>query len=208
ISPFRQLPEDIVRVISVACLETRWNPTMANTEAPVLLTQISRATRMIALKTPELWAAIHIPIIMAVQPEVMGTAQLIMTARAKGVEEWLLRRSGNLPLHISVYERHKYNETQQLASEIIDILLACRSRWKNVHFSCNPTTLSHVALLTRFEVPLLQSLTIYPSDYSPDGVDIWRNSNILKTPTLQRFCQLSQDSTPTYPVNGSNLTHL
>ncbi len=49
LSPFRQLPEDIVRAIFVACLETRWNPTMANTEAPVLLTQISRATRMIAL---------------------------------------------------------------------------------------------------------------------------------------------------------------
>ncbi|KJA17581.1 hypothetical protein HYPSUDRAFT_125295, partial [Hypholoma sublateritium FD-334 SS-4] len=55
LSPFRQLPEDIVREIFVACLETRRNPTMANTEAPVLLTQISSATRRIALSTPALW---------------------------------------------------------------------------------------------------------------------------------------------------------
>ncbi|KJA22403.1 hypothetical protein HYPSUDRAFT_95857, partial [Hypholoma sublateritium FD-334 SS-4] len=63
LAPFRRLPEDVARAIFVACLETRWNLTMAETEAPVLLTRISRATRMIALETPGLWAAIHIPII-------------------------------------------------------------------------------------------------------------------------------------------------
>ncbi len=78
LSPFRQLPEDVVRAIFVACLETRWNPTMANTEAPVLLTRISRATRLIALTTPELWAAIHIPIITSVPVEVVDNQQNLL----------------------------------------------------------------------------------------------------------------------------------
>ena len=124
LSPFRQLPEDIVRAIFVACLETRWNPTMANTEAPVLLTRISRATRMIAFTTPELWTAIHIPIITSVPIEVMDTAESIMTARTEGVKEWLLRRSGNLPLSISVYEKPRIRRaTRFLNSNIADALI-------------------------------------------------------------------------------------
>ncbi|KJA22405.1 hypothetical protein HYPSUDRAFT_41025 [Hypholoma sublateritium FD-334 SS-4] len=208
LSPFRQLPEDVVRAIFVACLETRWNPTMAKTEAPVLLTRISRATRMIALTTSALWAAIHIPIITSVKREVMDTAQSIMTARAKGVKEWLLRRSGNLPLHISVYENRAYSGTRNVTSEIIDILTACCSRWKNVYFSCCPTTLSRISSLTQSEVPFLQSLAISPVGYSSDEIHFWRNTEILKSPTLKKFHDSGKGKTLCYPINWLNLTHL
>ncbi|KJA22411.1 hypothetical protein HYPSUDRAFT_656867 [Hypholoma sublateritium FD-334 SS-4] len=209
LSPFRQLPEDVVRAIFVACLEWRCNPTMAKTEAPVLLTRISRATRMIALTTPRLWAAIHIPIITSVQLEVMDTAKSVMNARARGVKEWLLRRSGDLPLRISVYETN-YNGTQELTSDVIDILIACCSRWKNVHFTCRPTTLSGVLSLSRFDVPLLQSLAMYPTTFTPDEINLWKNSDILQSPMLKKFGYLgfSNGVPPKYPVNWSNLTHL
>ncbi|KJA24688.1 hypothetical protein HYPSUDRAFT_38391 [Hypholoma sublateritium FD-334 SS-4] len=217
LSPFRQLPEDVVRVIFVACLETRWNPTMAKTEAPVLLTQISRATRMIALTTPELWAAIHIPIILSTTPETEDTAKSIMTARTEGAKEWLLRRSGNLPLHISVYENREFSQietTRFLGSEFIDdlihVIIACRSRWKNVHFSCNPTTISHVSMLNQYDVPLLQSLSV-STFTTPNGQsrgDFWRNSDILQAPMLKKFRQMGSGGVSTYPVNWPNLTHL
>ncbi|KJA14916.1 hypothetical protein HYPSUDRAFT_48769 [Hypholoma sublateritium FD-334 SS-4] len=208
LSPFRQLPEDVVRAIFVACLETRWNPTMANTEAPVLLTQISRATRMIALTTPELWAAIHIPITISVRPEVMDTAQSITTARAEGVEEWLLRRSGNHPLHISVNENSEHDGTHALTSRIIDILMACCFRWKNVYFSCSSATLSRISSLSQFDIPLLESLAISSWTDSDDEIDFWRNSDMLKSPALKRFRYLGRNAVLTFPVNWSNLTDL
>ncbi|KJA17068.1 hypothetical protein HYPSUDRAFT_146928, partial [Hypholoma sublateritium FD-334 SS-4] len=55
ISPFRRLPDDIIRAIFVACLDRMRNPTMAHTEAPVILTRISSYTRRLALASPELW---------------------------------------------------------------------------------------------------------------------------------------------------------
>ncbi|KJA15917.1 hypothetical protein HYPSUDRAFT_47978 [Hypholoma sublateritium FD-334 SS-4] len=215
LTPFRQLPEDVVRAIFVACLETRWNPTMANTEAPVLLTQISRATRMIALTTPELWASIHIPIIVCVRTEVMDIAKSIMTARAEGVKEWLLRRSGNLPLHISVYESREYGPTtRSLDSDsgvidvLIDVLVACSSRWKTVHFLCRPTFLSHISPLNRSDVPLLQSLTMSTFVNLEEEDNLWINSDILKAPMLQTFRQTGAGEASLYPVNWPNLTHL
>ncbi len=212
LSSFRQLPEDIVRAIFVACLETRWNPTMANTEAPVLLTQISRATRMIALTTPELWAAIHIPILVAVPLEALDAAESIMTARTEGVKEWL-RRSRNLPLSISVYEKLRvrgatHSLRYEIADALIGVLAACCSRWKNMHFSCRSTTLSQLASLNELSVPLLRSLGIFSSSSSDDEEDLWRDSGILKAPMLTRFLQLGSTSVSTFPIKWSSLTHL
>ncbi len=212
LSPFRQLPEDVVRAIFVACLETRRNPTMANTEAPVLLTQVSRATRMISLTTPELWAAIHIPIIVSVPLEVIDLANSVMSARAEGVSEWLLRRSGNLPLYISVSENRKWESVElfncEMSDTLINVLISCRSRWKNVQLSCRSTIASRVSSLSPFHVPLLQSLTISTLTGLGDEVDIWRDNSILKAPMLKRFCHMDSRATYFYPLNWRNLTHL
>ncbi len=212
LSPFRQLPEDVVRAIFVACLETRRNPTMANTEAPVLLTQVSRATRMIALTTPELWAAIHIAIIVSVPLEVIDVANSVMSARAEGVSEWLLRRSGNLPLYISVSENRKWESVElfncEMSDTLINVLISCRSRWKNVQLSCRSTIASRVSSLSPFHVPLLQSLTISTLTGLGDEVDIWRDNSILKAPMLKRFCHMDSRATYFYPLNWRNLTHL
>ncbi|KJA21406.1 hypothetical protein HYPSUDRAFT_42054 [Hypholoma sublateritium FD-334 SS-4] len=54
LSPFRRLPEDIIREIFSACLEPGRNPTMSNRNAPMLLTQISSGLRQIAITTPVL----------------------------------------------------------------------------------------------------------------------------------------------------------
>ncbi len=207
LSPFRQLPEDVVRAIFVACLETRWNPSMANTQAPVLLTHISRATRMIALSTPELWAAIHIPIIKSVRADVnqLAQSQAIMTARARGVEEWLLRRAGDVPLRISVYEIREYSgniDIHELSSRHHNrhshILLL---QVEGCSFSCRPTTLSRVASLTRFDVPLLQSFSIssFSYSFSLDETHIWRQSDVLKSPMLKKLRLLGRHPTAHLP---------
>ena len=202
LSPFRQLPEDIVREIFTACLPTRRNPTMSCTEAPVLLTQISSATRRIALATPELWAAIHITFEL---PRRMKYAKSAMAARAEGVEEWLLRRSGNLPLHISVHfpGMMSYRE-RDLGESVLDILFSYCSRWKSALFSCVPQSLSRISTLTHTDVPILNSLSCLPHRCDNDIID-WNSSSVLKAPNLRRLIiPVSSD----YVANWSGLTHI
>ncbi|KJA18403.1 hypothetical protein HYPSUDRAFT_190971, partial [Hypholoma sublateritium FD-334 SS-4] len=208
LSPFRQLPEDIVREIFVACLPTGRNPTMSHTEAPVLLTRISSATRRISLATPALWAAIHIPIVEF--PERMDYAKSVMAARAKGVKEWLLRRSGSLPLHISVHHSRNYPLDNYLGEETIDIVMSCCSRWRNVSFSNLPNILSRFSTMTAHDVPFLDSLSVQPDQRSErEDIKHWKSTSILMAPNLRRLSlsgivpRLSE-----YSVNWSNLTHI
>ena len=94
-SPFRRLPVDIIREIFSACIDRTRNPTLAPSTAPTLLTHISSGLRHLALSTPELWTAIHIPITKYVK----GTTYARRIIKkdifpcAHGVEEWLIRRS-------------------------------------------------------------------------------------------------------------------
>ncbi|KAJ6559915.1 hypothetical protein B0H19DRAFT_945196, partial [Mycena capillaripes] len=55
LSPARQLPEDIVRAIFMACTPSTRDPATSSQETPLLLSQICRSWRSIALATPRLW---------------------------------------------------------------------------------------------------------------------------------------------------------
>lgn len=138
-SPFCRLPDDIIREIFIACIDPTWNPAMSWREAPVLLTRISSATRCFALHTPALWAAIHISILRTTKqssPEQKAANEAITVARARGVEEWLLRRSSSMLLRISVEEPCDHTPpncfgTNPLSDKIIWILQRCSSRWQD-----------------------------------------------------------------------------
>ncbi|KJA25729.1 hypothetical protein HYPSUDRAFT_37174 [Hypholoma sublateritium FD-334 SS-4] len=203
--PFRQLPEDVVREIFIACLPTGRNPTMSNREAPVLLTQISSATRRIALRTPALWAAIHITFSLPSGHEDFTT--FTMPARAKGVKEWLLRRSGSLPLHISVYHPGTPDLNDGIGQELIDILLSCCSRWRHVSFSYLPLSLLRISTLTHTDVPVLNSLSIC-SNHRDRYIIPWNSSPILTAPNLRRLAVSGMSKASDYLANWSNLTHI
>ena len=207
LSPFRQLPEDIVREVFIACLETERNPTMSNKEAPVLLTQISSATRMIALSTPTLWASIHIciPSLLSAS-SMMDRAKSDMDARTKGVEEWLLRRSGSCPLNISF---QNFDEDGLVfGNQIIDILLRCSSRWRYVRFSCLPEYLSRISELTSTDFPVLHSLSVYCDNSGTENNNHWAKGSIFAAPNLQRLSIMGTANLSNIPTTWSNLTHL
>ncbi len=96
-APFLRLPDDIVREIFAACLDLETYPTMSKKEAPTLLTQISSSLRWIALAAPELWTAIHIPIIGSVSPNISGLAQFVMDKRADGCKGMAAAALGKSP---------------------------------------------------------------------------------------------------------------
>ena len=61
LAPVRRLPTDVLGVIFRHCLATHRNPVISTSEAPILLTQICRDWRSIALSIPQLWSRLYIP---------------------------------------------------------------------------------------------------------------------------------------------------
>ncbi|KAJ6578974.1 hypothetical protein B0H10DRAFT_1745005, partial [Mycena sp. CBHHK59/15] len=59
VSPVRRLPDDVVREIFAASLPSEY-AVMDGAESPLLLCQICRLWRHLALSTPRLWASLHV----------------------------------------------------------------------------------------------------------------------------------------------------
>lgn len=213
ISPLRRIPEDIYREIFMSCISTEANPTMSSRDAPVLLTRITSGMRRIALTTPTLWAAIHIPIFVRVKSAIMDVAKSVMEARKLGVEEWLLRRSGQLPLCISVTEVNDTDGEQSipehLVQSIIQTILSCCSRWKdiNLFLYCTTATVPFLSLAPE-ETPQLCGFTLRSAHMLTTDVNeqpaILRSKNIRKIGGYSMLHLL----TPISQVCWSRLTHL
>lgn len=211
LSPFRRLPEDMIREIFSACLDPGHNSTMSNKNAPMFLTQISSGLRQIAVTTPVLWTSIHIPIPRLSRTVLENGSKALAVKRAEGVREWLLKRSGSLPLNISVYDPARDYEIydNDVPKEIIDILLSCCSRWKSVVFSGLPQSYFRVAALKESDTPLLQSLTLYLGRHPEIPPEIWAESGLLSGPSFERFALHGHAETfSRYAVNWANITHL
>lgn len=136
LSPIRQLPVELLPQIFIACLPTDRNPTMCNDEAPMLLTVICSHWRRVALSTPRIWAAIHIPI---PQPECIPESppgedgeDLMIQRRCNGVKEFL-SRSGSLPLMISIYFNGLWGSSVSWRTTApIKIIIPFAVRWKDI----------------------------------------------------------------------------
>lgn len=220
ISPFRRLPDDIVRCIFAACLDSNLtrNPTMACTKAPVLLTRISSYTRRLALASPELWAALHIPIMTYLRTN-KSDRKAIMAARVRGVEEWLLRRAGQIPLCISVHEPRSPYDTigwnNPFTHQIVDILLQCCTRWRDVSFLLVSTSaVRRITALTAADCPLLRSISLQGrNEGGISGANAWKESQLFRAPALQKFSTTLSEpghGMPIYEfsINWENITNL
>ncbi|KAJ7063961.1 hypothetical protein C8F01DRAFT_954719, partial [Mycena amicta] len=60
LAPVRRLTDDILRVIFLATLSSHRDTAICADEGPLLVAQICRLWRDVALSTPRLWASIHI----------------------------------------------------------------------------------------------------------------------------------------------------
>ncbi|KIM41467.1 hypothetical protein M413DRAFT_57011, partial [Hebeloma cylindrosporum] len=96
LSPMRRLPTDILREIFYRCLHSTRNPIISATEAPMLLTRVCSLWRSVALTSPNIWAALHIP-----HPDLHKIVSEVMERRCQVVKEWL-ERSGSCLLSLSI----------------------------------------------------------------------------------------------------------
>ncbi|KAJ6470711.1 hypothetical protein DFH09DRAFT_1380699 [Mycena vulgaris] len=148
-SSARRLPDDIVRVIFVACLPPNRNPAMSGDEPPILLCQICRSWRSIALMTPRLWAAIQI--VVPAQPRLQHVTSLVTA--------WL-GGSGTVPHRVSMV-LSQTSEGRRDGTLLVSTLVAESRRWEDLQleFPTHHPTFPLTSLSPE-DVPLLQSITL------------------------------------------------
>ncbi|KAF5372813.1 hypothetical protein D9757_011104 [Collybiopsis confluens] len=169
ISPFRRLPAEIISEIFIRCLPTDRNPTRSMTEAPLLLTVISKSLREIALSTPQLWNALHVFLPNSSFSNSVGMEELepLIERRREGLEAWF-KRSRCLPLSISVYLSGYGRLAGSVSDSYVDFLksiISFSNRWKRIQLHLSPFFVDMlnalVADLSPEDIPMLESLDVF-----------------------------------------------
>lgn len=158
----------------MTCIDKGEKPTLSNRSAPVLLTHICSELRQIALRTP-LWSNLH----------VWGSK----TGQFEGAKEWLLRRSGTLPLGLAF-------GYVDIGHELVD---TC-SRWKDLTLSA---FVPCIANLNGSDLPLLRSISLQQHHSM-------RSDRLLSSTALTslHFLAIADLSPYLRAVNWANLKHL
>ncbi|KAJ7919486.1 hypothetical protein B0H13DRAFT_245365 [Mycena leptocephala] len=192
VSPVRRLPEDIIRAIFLASLSTHRNPAISSEEAPLLLCQICRLWRSIALATPRMWAAIHIAV-----PD-QSRLQRLMDRVAIWFE-----RSGVVPLEISVAISKTCPSIDDI-SPLDSALIAVSRRWKSLDIPLSDG--SPVLSLTSENIPLLEVVKISQRDQfsGPDCTSLL----FLAACSLHSLTLPGSPNCQDTPVSWRCLTHL
>ncbi|KAL0581137.1 hypothetical protein V5O48_000926 [Marasmius crinis-equi] len=207
LSPFRRLPEDIVREIFLRCLDPY--PIRSTKRAPLLLTTICRSWRDIALATPRLWNSIHVflpstsALTMIIADDI-GKQKMkdeyrhLMEQRRAGVEI-RLKRSGSVPLSFSVsfgmrgrapmpIVEPKPDHRDVMMQSVLETFIQHRTRWKEVRFwgSVGSQIIQSLGTLKPEELPQLEALepsfSNWDIDWSLHNVD-----NLLSAPSLHKL---------------------
>ncbi|KAE9386760.1 hypothetical protein BT96DRAFT_61856 [Gymnopus androsaceus JB14] len=116
------------------------------TQAPLLLTTISRDWRRIAIGTPALWQSLHIP------SQISSPA---MERRTMGSTLWL-ERSRSLPISISLSLESIYRLSPESARgrhTYVETLLKFSSRVKELIFTGSFDDMAHLDALTLVSFP-------------------------------------------------------
>ena len=206
LSPFRRLPDDIVREILVACMDPTVVSIIDSGTAPLVFTLISSNFRQVALTTPQLWDSLHIEFNRYLPHLRKGGTPPHMRRYSQLVREWLIRRSGAMPLRILIKVncvfRGEYGLCDGLVDDITDTILACASRWKDIEFITPP--FSKISRLKATDVPSLCSLTLH----NKNSV-LLPSMAFLRAPKLSRLiiC-LDRTSPGNFSIKWHNITQL
>ncbi|KAH6914818.1 hypothetical protein BKA70DRAFT_1257122 [Coprinopsis sp. MPI-PUGE-AT-0042] len=201
-SHIRSLPSYILSIIFLQCLPTKGNALVTAHEAPLLLTQVCRRWRDLSLRTPLLWANIHLslPYNPAVLPgQELGDAnwRRRLRGRAKLLEVWL-SRSQPCPLRLSVAEGFgsygtPFADNGKEAEDVIKSILQHRARWRSLDIQTTPSLARTLLSLDPSQTPNLRDLDlklhvypsyngVVPSDMGPDFT-----LSTLSTPSLRKL---------------------
>ncbi|KJA14219.1 hypothetical protein HYPSUDRAFT_49350 [Hypholoma sublateritium FD-334 SS-4] len=195
LSTVRNLPEDVLREICIACVDSEVNvPALfyGDTPLPYRLAQISSGMRHIALTTPLIWASMNIYMDYDCDPLDYTQVCSILASRAN---RWF-ERAGGMALTVSItdttYSYARFQDVQADSSNILfNTLFSYSTCWKRFRFesSCRDELafppiidIRRVsAALSAADLPLLESITLR----CECGISMFRNSPIFSIPTLR-----------------------
>lgn len=204
LSPIRQIPPDILHEIFSYCLPTNRNPVMSTSEAPLILTQICRSWRSVALSSPRIWARIHIPICYDsdLNSEVLDEEESqvqnrlcyeTMQRRCEHIQNWL-SRSATFPISISIkyitygWNPHE-NQTEwedKIVKKLFQTVSTFASRWKDIEIQLPSDLYLHLeALISVASIPSLRHLKLSARNRGRSGSDEPFNFALIRSPGLQ-----------------------
>ncbi|KAJ7127676.1 hypothetical protein C8R44DRAFT_99150 [Mycena epipterygia] len=201
VSPARRLPDDIVRAIFTACLPSARNPTITSDEAPLLLCQLCRAWRSIALTTPRIWARIHI--VVPAQAKLQHITDVVST--------WFTR-SGTVPIDVSMV----YSQTCEVVCDISPLLsglISASRRWKNIQIILPRNDMDRLLPLSSNDVPLLQHMSLSlrargPRRFANEHSETTKAFRFLGSKSLRSVAFPSNKHFLQSPVSWGSLKHL
>ncbi|KAJ6477531.1 hypothetical protein C8R45DRAFT_1007246 [Mycena sanguinolenta] len=161
--PVLSLPAEITTEIFLRCTPSQSNLGESPSEAPLLLAQICRQWRQIALDTPHLWRSLHF----------RDGETCIELLRL-----WL-SRSGNLPLNLDL----KCWDLSR-ARALIEASLLHSHRWQDVKFGLHRRSFSEFDL-RHASLPLLHSISLVAQWISPDNDPFDDTFTITHAPSLR-----------------------
>jgi hypothetical protein len=207
---------DIWREIFTHCLPTHRNPILSFMEAPLLLTHVCSNWRSIAFSTPQIWNRIHIPLFQILQdpiwdipPSYLDNPAVLdlrfnLEMRSDQIREWL-RRSGSLPLSITVTNPSAQDGTTEYHRHLIDNIMEFSGRFKNLELMvmASHRLYSRCLRLSLSRLPMLTDLTVYSIPKTDDGSTTqWYDKGLFTAPNLRRLCigYLPPATTPTIEI--------
>ena len=233
LAPVRRIPTDVLGVMFSHCLATHRNPVMSASEAPILLTQICRDWRSIALSIPRLWSRLYIPTLgegrlVHYPPEALPYASVEeprkearmearMEARTEEVQRWL-RLSSACPLAITLIPTNN----QETYPPLLDSIIQSSRRWQQLELGYflypGSDVMTRLFNLSPDDLCMLRELRIY-SLYSPANIrsqeeqeDPWYQSGLLTAQGLRSIFIAALPQINTFnagiPPNWKNLNHL
>ncbi|KAJ7073116.1 hypothetical protein C8F01DRAFT_1045947 [Mycena amicta] len=207
LSPFRQVPDDVLREVFLRTLPDGRNAALSGTEGPLLLASVCKRWNDIALSMPCLWASMCV---------VVPTNTSKITPLCDTITTWL-QRSGIVPVKISIRHpntlmtsgRHDPRPAA-IARVLWPTLLAVSRRWKKLQIAAfTPEELTPLSGLSAAEVPLLEHVHLFGSQWENPSPDLLQTVlEFLNTSSLRSFtfegnlCPLPQS------VQWANLLHL
>ncbi len=222
-SPFRSLPDDVLRQIFLACLPRDYVPTIDFRQPPLLLTHISSHLRQVAFTTPRLWTAINIPILVPCLTEWLDgrdqsritNSMRTMNKYAWEADQWL-RRTGACDVEILLHEMGN-DVVSWCIDNIFKLLIARAPQWNSISLHCSAYSAQRFCYLlgqSSFEgldFPRLNQLSInvlgeyYPQDNPQEQY----NASHLSHARLNRIhLALPADNYEGYCIQWSCLTYL
>ncbi|KJA19052.1 hypothetical protein HYPSUDRAFT_204962 [Hypholoma sublateritium FD-334 SS-4] len=210
-SPFRNIPEDVLREICIACVADDIPKLYyrARTASPYVLAQICSGLRNIALTTPRIWASMRVQLggFDCDNPAGYDREYSILARRAI---KWF-GRAGKLALTVCIEDvRSAYANFEGADSGSIilfDALLSYSTRWEELRFNSNCTVactpMLRIAALTAVDVPLLRSVSIHLDFLLSDPV--FHDSKFLTIPSLKRVT-LKVNTVQIVAFDWANLT--